>query len=112
MNAVEPSERSIVIVAYKPKPGKEAELLQLTREHVPLLRELGLATDHPVTACRAADGTIVEVFEWEAGGIAAAHTHPEVGKLWQRYFEACEILPLNKLAESGEMFAGFTPLEL
>jgi hypothetical protein len=32
------SSRNIVIVAYKPKPGKEADLLQLTREHVPLLR--------------------------------------------------------------------------
>jgi hypothetical protein len=29
------SGRTIVIVAYKPKPGKEADLLQLTREHVP-----------------------------------------------------------------------------
>jgi len=112
MNAVEPSERSIVIVAYKPKPGKEAELLQLTREHVPLLRELGLATDHPVTACSAADGTIVEVFEWEAGGIAAAHKHPVVVELWKRYFEACEIVPLSNLAEAGEMFAGFTPIRL
>jgi hypothetical protein len=109
---VEQSERSIVIVAYKPRPGKEAELLQLTREHVPLLRSLGLATDHPVTACRAADGTIVEVFEWEAGALEEAHTNPVVGELWQRYFAVCEIVPLNTLAETAETFAGFTPVEL
>jgi hypothetical protein len=112
MNAIEPSERSIVIVAYRPKPGKEAELLKLTREHVPLLRGLGLATDHPVTACRAKDGTIVEVFEWEAGGIATAHKHPVVGKLWERYFEACDIVPLSELAEASDMFAGFDPIAL
>ncbi len=58
------SKETIVIVAYQPKPGKEADLLQLTREHVPLLRAEGLATDFPVTACRAKDGTVVEVFEW------------------------------------------------
>jgi hypothetical protein len=51
--------RTIVVVAYKPKPGKEADLLQLTREHVPLLRAEGLATDRPVTACLAKDGTVV-----------------------------------------------------
>ena len=50
------SGKTVVIVAYKPKPGKEADLLQLTREHVPLLRVEGLATDHPVTACQAKDG--------------------------------------------------------
>ncbi len=111
-SAVKPSERSIVIVAYKPKPGKDDDLLQLTREHVPLLRSLGLATDHPVTACRAADGTIVEVFEWEAGALERAHTNPVVGELWQRYFAACEIVPLSQLAEAGEMFAGFEPVEL
>jgi hypothetical protein len=58
-----PSTETIVIVAYKPKPAKEAELLQLTHEHDPLLRAEVLATDHPVIACQAKDGTIVEVFE-------------------------------------------------
>jgi hypothetical protein len=40
------SKETIIIVAYKPKPGKEAELQQLTREHVPLLRSEGLATHY------------------------------------------------------------------
>jgi hypothetical protein len=106
------SARTIVIVAYKPKPGKEAELLQLTREHVPLLRAEGLATDHPVTACKAKDGTIVEVFEWVAGGTERAHTNPVVLKLWQRYAAACDYVPLATLAESSTQFASFTPLDL
>jgi hypothetical protein len=106
------SSRSIVIVAYKPKPGKEADLLQLTREHVPLLRSEGLATDHPVTACQAMDGTIVEVFEWEAGGPEKAHTNPVVLKLWERYASACDYVPLASLPEASNMFASFTPLNL
>jgi hypothetical protein len=28
----------VVIVAYRPRPGKEKELLRLTREHLPILR--------------------------------------------------------------------------
>jgi hypothetical protein len=103
---------TLVIVAYKPKPGKEADLLQLTREHVPLLRAEGLATDHPVTACQARDGTIVEVFEWAEGAIERAHTNPAVMKLWERYAAACDIVPLSSLPEASNMFASFTPLKL
>jgi hypothetical protein len=103
---------TVVVVAYKPTAGKEADLLQLTREHVPLLRAEGLATDRPVIACRAKDGTIVEVFEWVAGGTQRAHSNPAVLKLWERYGAVCDIVPLVWLAESSNMFASFTPLEL
>jgi hypothetical protein len=106
------SGRTIVIVAYKPKPGKDADLLQLTREHVALLRAEGLATDHPVTICQTKDGTVVEVFEWAAGGPEPAHTNPAVLKLWERYAVACDYVPLTSLAESSALFASFTPLQL
>ena len=106
------SGQTLVIVAYKPKPGKEADLLQLTREHVPLLRTEGLATDHPVTACQAKDGTIVEIFEWADGAIARAHSNPVVLKLWERYAAACDIVSLASLSEASNMFASFTPLKL
>ncbi|SEG54292.1 hypothetical protein SAMN05421819_3412 [Bryocella elongata] len=112
MNASEQTEPRLVIVAYKPKPGMEAELLQLTLEHVPLLRKLGLATNRPALAGRAKDGTIVEVFEWAPGAIAKAHTDPEVGKLWVRYNAACDYVPLNSVAEASDMFAGFVPIDL
>jgi hypothetical protein len=110
--SMQDSSLTVVVVAYKPKPGKEAELLQLTREHVPLLRAEGLATDHPVTVCQAKDGTIVEVFEWAEGGVVRAHTNPVVLKLWERYAAACEIVPLTSLAEASSMFASFAPLKL
>jgi hypothetical protein len=105
-------EATLVIVAYRPKPGKAEALLQLTREHVPILRAEGLATDRPVVACQAADGTIVEVFEWEPGAVARAHSNAAVLALWGRYAEACDILPLTSLAEASNMFASFVPIEL
>ena len=77
-----------------------------------MLRAEGLATDHPVTACRAADGTIVEVFEWVASGAARAHSNPGVLSMWTRYAEACDIIPLASLAESASIFASFAPLEV
>lgn len=106
------SGKTLVIVAYKPKPGMEAELEKLTREHVPLLRREGLATERPVVAAKAEGGTIVEVFEWQPGGVEKAHANPNVRRLWERYAAACEIVSLNTLAEASTMFASFTPFDL
>ena len=101
----------MVIVAYRPRPGKEALLLELTRQHLPLLRAQGLATDRPSYVMRAADGTILEVFEWKSqAAIDAAHGNPAVAKMWERYAEACEYIPLKNLKEAGDLFAAFEPL--
>jgi quinol monooxygenase YgiN len=101
------------IPAYRPKPGKEAELLAIVKQHVPILRQEGLATERPAYAMRAADGTIVEVFEWKSvEAIAAAHKNPTVMAMWERFNDVCEIVKLVDLAESKAMFAGFTPIEL
>ena len=98
------------IVAYKPKPGKESELLALAREHVPYLRSIGLATERPHVIASAQDGTIVEVFEWVEGGIEKAHEHPGVRPLWERYNAACDFVPLKELEEAGMTFANFAAL--
>jgi hypothetical protein len=91
---------------------QEAELLRLMREHVPLLRSEGLATERPVIAARAADDTIVEVFEWAPGAVERAQKNSVVLKLWERYASVCEIVPLEQLAESSTKFASFTPIAL
>jgi hypothetical protein len=101
----------MVIVAYRPRAGKEALLLELTRRHLPVLRAQGLATDRPSSVMRAADGTIVEVFEWKSqAAIDAAHTNPAVAEMWKRYAEACEYVPLKDLKEAANLFAAFEPL--
>jgi hypothetical protein len=98
------------IVAYRPKPGKEADLMALSREHVPYLRSIGLATERPHVVALAADGTVVEVFEWVEGGIEKAHVHQGLQKMWLRYSEACDYVPLNTLPEAAQMFASFVPV--
>jgi hypothetical protein len=44
--------------------------------------------------------------------VEKAHSNPVVKKLWERYAAACEIVPLNQLAESSTMFASFSPLDV
>jgi hypothetical protein len=109
--ASDTSKPVMVIVAYRPRPGKEALLLELTRQHLPVLRAQGLATDRPSYVLRAADGTIVEIFEWKSqAAINRAHENPAVAKMWERYAEACEYVPLKSLKEAGDLFAAFEPL--
>jgi quinol monooxygenase YgiN len=109
--ASDTSKPVMVIVAYRPRPGKEALLLELTRQHLPVLRAQGLATDRPAYVVRAADGTIVEIFEWKSqAAIDRAHQNPAVAKMWERYAEACEYVPLKSLKEAGDLFAAFEPL--
>ena len=98
------------IVAYRPKPGKEEELMALTREHVPFLRSAGLATERPHVIATAGDGTVIEVFEWAEGGLAKAHQHPDMRTLWERYAAVCDFVPLNTLPEAAMMFANFVPV--
>jgi hypothetical protein len=100
----------VVIVAYRPLPGKVAALEDLARAHVPFLRDLGLATDRPAVLLRGKDGTIVEVFEWREGGVEAAHSHPRIAELWAKYAEVCTYVKLSELPEAADMFATFQPL--
>ena len=101
----------IVIVAYRPKAGKEKELLELVRNRVPVLRKEGLVTDRKPTIMRARDDTIIEVSEWKSQeAIDAAHKNPIVLAMWNKFFESCDCIPLNEISESAEMFAGFEPV--
>jgi quinol monooxygenase YgiN len=101
----------IVIVAYRPKAGKEKELLELVRSRVPTLRKENLVTDLEPTIMRARDGTIIEVSEWKSHeAIEAAHKNPTVLAMWNEFFALCDCVPLNTLAEAEEMFAGFEPV--
>ena len=101
----------IVIVAYRPKPGKEKELLELVRNRVPTLRRENLVTDREPTIMRSRDGTIIEVSEWKSReAIDAAHKNPNVLAMWNKFFAICDCVPLNTLAEANEMFAGFEPI--
>jgi hypothetical protein len=102
---------SLVIVAYKPKPGKSDELKQLVANHVPNLAQLGLVTGRKPVIIETANGTIIEVFEWiNDDAIQQAHVNPGVHKIWAAFAEVCDYVPLNTLTEAADIFAGFKPL--
>ena len=102
----------LVIAAYHPKPGQAEALRAAVRKHGPVLRAEGLVTNRPFTAFAAADGTLLELFEWaSAEAIDAAHRNPRVQALWAEFGEACEYRSLASLAEAAQLFAEFTPCD-
>jgi len=102
----------IAIVAYRPKAGKDEQLLELVRSRVPRLRSEGLVTDRVPVIMRSRDGTIVEVSEWKSReAIDAAHKNPNVWAMWEEFFARCDCVPLNTLPEAADMFAGFMSIE-
>jgi hypothetical protein len=101
----------LVIVAYKPKPGHEAELHDCVRNHVPTLQKLGLATAKTPFIGRNADGTMVEVFEWESPtAIEKAHVDPTVQAMWERFGACCDFLPIGQVPEASQLFSEFATL--
>ena len=101
-----------VIVAYTPKPGKGARLLNLVKKHLDVLRTEKLVTEKPAYVMKAADGTFVEIFEWRsAEAIAKAHNFKAVQALWEEFAEVCDYTPLTNLDEAKQMFAEFEAVE-
>lgn len=101
----------LVICSYKAKPGQDNALRAIMHEHVPALQRLGLATARAPMAMRAADGVYVEVFEWASEAASrSAHDHPEVKRIWGRFAEVCDFVPLASVTEAGKPFAHFHPV--
>ena len=101
----------IVIVGYKPKPGKNEALKALMKTHLPRLKQEGLVTNRASIMMEAADGTIIEVFEWiSKEAIENAHTNPAVLQMWSDYAEVCDYVPIGTVAEAADLFSGFEPI--
>ena len=78
--------------------GQPVEVRVLSRAQLPFMR--------------ARDGTIIEVSEWKSReAIDAAHRNANVLAMWEKFFAACDCIPLKDLAEAREMFAGFEPID-
>jgi quinol monooxygenase YgiN len=98
----------LAFATYKPKEGQEEALMALVEKHLPVLRELQLATDRANYIARSKDGSIIEVFEWTSmDAINAAHQHPAVTDIWEKMTMIADFLPMSALPEANRPFPGF-----
>lgn len=103
------TEKTVMAIAtYKPKAGKEQTLLELVQKHLPVLRELQLASERSNFVAKSQNGTIIEVFEWTSKDAAqAAHQHPAIIDIWEKISQVADLVPMSTLQEGEHPFAGF-----
>jgi quinol monooxygenase YgiN len=103
----------IVIASYKPKKDMEEEMLEVLRDHMPILSMEDLITDFPAIVLKSKDGCYLEIFEWKSQeAINQAHQNENVMKLWKRFDEVCTYINLSDIEECKNLFASFEPVEL
>lgn len=101
----------IVIVAYRPFPGKEPALEELMKQHWDILNSEGLVSERKPITMKAKDSTIIEVFGWKSKeSMNAAHSNERVLNMWAEYAELCDYIPVSQVPESLELFSEFTAL--
>ena len=104
------SER-IVIVGYRPHPGKEPEFLTLCESHWDTLNAENLVSQRRPIIVQAANGLVIEIFGWKSKeAMASAHSNPNVLAMWNNYSEVCDYAPVGDLEEFKQLFAEFKPI--
>ncbi|MEH7305153.1 putative quinol monooxygenase [Neobacillus drentensis] len=103
---------SLVFMAlYRPKPGKEEDLKEVLKVHIPTLREEELISSRELLTLQAADGTIIEIAEWRSTeAIEKAHQSAKVMAVWDKIGSLAELTSLSTLAEAQQPFPNFKPL--
>jgi len=103
------STERIVMVGYKPLPGKDSALKGLVKTHVARLRKEGLVSDREPILMISKSGIFIEVFGWKSKeAIESAHKNPEVQKMWAEYAEVCEYVPVGTVEEVMNLFSEFS----
>ena len=99
----------LALAAYRARPGKDDELLQILGEDIATLRARGHVTDRPAPVVRTGDDELMVGLEWSSEhAVDEAHADPEVMAMWERKGELAEYLPPNALTGAGVPFARWT----
>ena len=101
------------IALYKPHEGKDEALRKLISEHYPTLKRLELITDRPTIVAKSANGTYLEICEWQDEDSAnKAHQHPDVARIWEAMGQIADFPGLASLDEAEKQFPHFEPQNL
>jgi quinol monooxygenase YgiN len=98
-----------MLCTYRPKKGKEKELLGLLKKHWRTLNRVGLVTKEPATVYRATDKesgrvSFVEIFSWrDKQASALAHQTPAVMAIWEPMGPIMDSMELAVIKPVGEI---------
>jgi predicted enzyme related to lactoylglutathione lyase/quinol monooxygenase YgiN len=102
----------VVIGTYRPKQGKDQELLALLDQSFHALRASDLLGYYPRSVLKAAEGAYLEIFEWMSpDSMDQAMKDQSIQAVWKKIGDICEMLPISSLKEAAKPFAEFERVE-
>lgn len=97
----------VFMALYRPKPGKENELRDILKVHIPSFAKRAI-TERELLTLQAEDGTIIEIAEWKSSeAIDKAHQSDKVMSVWNQIGALAELTNLSSLAEAQYPFPNF-----
>jgi hypothetical protein len=103
----------IGFVLYRPRKGKEDELVKMIQTHFPFLRREGFITDRKVVGMRTKDGSVMVVFEWmNVESIEVAALHSGVQDIWMQVSKISDFDKPGSIGELHDMFPDFEALTI
>jgi heme-degrading monooxygenase HmoA len=98
--------------AYRPRPGREDEVVRHFRREVATLRARGHITSRPAPICRTARGEYLVVVEWATEtSVDDAHADDAVLEVWRAKEQLVEYLGPRELDGSDVPFVSYDVLE-
>ena len=106
------SSSRLSLSAYRPRPGRSAELLPHLRHEVATLRARGHITNRPAPICRTDTGEYLVITEWaSASSVDESHEDDVVLEVWRRKEELVEYIAPSALDRSSVPFVSYDVLE-
>jgi hypothetical protein len=103
----------IGIVLYRPRKGKDEELVNMIRDHFPFLRKEGLITERKTLAMKTKDGSVMVVFEWASSeSIEKAAAHEGVQHIWMQVSKISDFDKPGSVQELDEVFPDFETIDI
>ena len=102
----------VVFAIYKPFNRKIDALLEIVKQHKPLLLQENLVTSRPFIVLKTKNGSIIEIFEWKSeAAIEAAHSNKKIMEIWDAFSKVCTYETLQSLDEANSIFSDFEVLD-
>ena len=107
-----PGGSRLSLSAYRPRPGREVELVAHFRSEVAAMRIRGHITSRPAPICRTSRGEYLVVIEWVTPtSVDEAHRDPVVLDIWKRKEALVEYIGPAALDGSDTPFVSYEVVE-
>jgi heme-degrading monooxygenase HmoA len=102
----------LTVAVYRPRPGREGEVLPHLRREIATIRARGYFTSRPAVICRTHADDYLVITEWATEeSVDAAQADDVVVELWRRKERLVEYLAPSEVDGAEILFPSFEVIE-